>query len=78
MWHDNVTRYVNWQLCGKTELQRVDQWYKQAPERVVGNAGLKVLWDFKVCCDGLLKLEGRTSSSLKYQFRREEIGKLWN
>ena len=55
MWHDYVAWYVHWQLCGKAELQRADQWYKQAPERVVENAGLKVLWDFNEHCDGNVK-----------------------
>ena len=38
-----MARYVHWQLCGKAELERADQWHKHTPEQVV--------WDFNVQCD---------------------------
>ena len=53
--HDNVARYVHWQLCGKAELERADQWYKHTPEQVVENTGFKVLWDFNVQCDRMVE-----------------------
>jgi len=40
-----------WQLCGKTELERAEQWYKHTLGQVVENTGFKVLWDFNVQCD---------------------------
>ena len=33
--HDNVTRYIHWQLCGKCGLERANSWYEQKPEGVV-------------------------------------------
>ena len=40
-----------WQLCGKTELERAEQWYKHTLEQVVENTGFKVRWDFDIQCD---------------------------
>ena len=33
--HDNVARYIHWQLCGKCVLERANSWYEQKPEGVV-------------------------------------------
>ena len=44
--HDNVARYVHWQLCRKAEHERTEKWYKHTLERVVENEGFKVPWDF--------------------------------
>ena len=33
--HDNVARYIHWQLCGKCELERASNWYEQKPEGVL-------------------------------------------
>ena len=33
--HDNVARNIHWQLCGKCELERANNWYEQKPEGVV-------------------------------------------
>ena len=65
--HDNVARYVHWQLCGKAELERADQWYKHTPEQVVENTGIKfygISMYNVMMVEATLKLEGRTSSSL--------------
>ena len=53
--HDNVVRYVHWQLCGKAELERADKWYNHTLERVVENEGFKVMWDFNVQCDRMVE-----------------------
>ena len=50
-----MARYVHWQLCGKAELERADQWYKHTPEQVVENTDFKVLWDFNVQCDRMVE-----------------------
>ena len=49
---------MHWQLCGKTELEWEDQWYKHTPERVVENTGFKVLWDFNKQCDRMVEARG--------------------
>ena len=33
--HDNVVRYIHWQLCGKCGLERAKRWYEEKPEVVV-------------------------------------------
>ena len=33
--HDNVARYIHWQLCGKCGLERANSWFEQKPEGVV-------------------------------------------
>ena len=30
-----MARYIHWQLCGKCELERGNNWYEQKPEGVV-------------------------------------------
>ena len=47
--HDNVARYIHWQLCGKCE--RANSWYEQKPDGVVVSENFKILWDFTVQCD---------------------------
>ena len=49
--HDNVARYIHWQLCGKCGLERASSLYEQKPEGVVESENFKILWDFKVQCD---------------------------
>ena len=55
--HDSVARYIHWQLCGKCELERANNWYEQKPEGVVESENFKILWDFTVQCDR--KIEAR-------------------
>ena len=59
--HDNVTRYIHWQLCGKCELERANNWYEQKPKGVVESENFKILWDFILQCDR------------KIEVRRQEI-----
>ena len=49
--HDNVARYIHWQLCGKCGLERANNWYEQKPEGVVESENFKILWDFTIQCD---------------------------
>ena len=49
--HDNVARYVHWQLCGKCGLERANSWYEQKPERVVESESSTLLWNFTIQCD---------------------------
>ena len=55
--HDNVARYIHWQLCGKCGLERANSWYEQKPEGVVESENIEILWDFTVQCDR--KIEAR-------------------
>ena len=49
--HDNVARYIQWQLCGKCGLERAKRWYEEKPEVVVESENFKILWDFTIQCD---------------------------
>ena len=52
--HDNVARIVHWKLCGKYNLKRSEKWYEHAPEDVVENEEVKILWDV-IQCDREIK-----------------------
>ena len=53
--HDNVARIVHWKLCGKYNLKRSEKWYEHAPEDVVENEEVKILWDVMIQCDREIK-----------------------
>ena len=53
--HDNVARIVHWKLCGKYKLKRSEKWYEHAPEGVVENEEVKILWDVMIQCDREIK-----------------------
>ena len=55
--HDNVARYIHWQLCGKCGLERAKRWYEEKPEVEVESENFKILWDFTIQCDR--KIEAR-------------------
>ena len=56
--HDNVARYIHWQLCGKCELERANNWNEQKPEGVVESENFKILWNFTVKCDRKIEARG--------------------
>ena len=52
MWrHDKVGQAIHWKLCQKFSLPSKDKWYDHAPEGVMENDQVKVLWDFRVQTD---------------------------
>ena len=53
--HDNVTRYIHWQLCIKGGFERADRWYNQQPEAIIENENYKLLWDFTIQCDRMIE-----------------------
>ena len=53
--HDNVARYVHWQLCEKAGLERANKWYEHKPEGVMENVDFKILWDFMIQCDQMVE-----------------------
>ena len=56
--HDNVARYIHWQLRRKCGLKRANSWYQQKPEGVVESENFKILWDFTVQCDRKIEAWG--------------------
>ena len=53
--HDDVARYIHWQLCEKGGFERACKWYEQKPEGVLENEGYKLLWDFTIQCDRMVE-----------------------
>ena len=53
--HDNVARYIHWQLCIKGGFERADRWYNQQPEAIIENENYKLLWDFTIQCDRMIE-----------------------
>ena len=49
--HDNVARYIRWQLCGKCGLEKDNSWHEQKPEGVLESENFKILWGFTVQCE---------------------------
>ena len=46
--HNNVSRIVHWKLCRKYYLKRNEKWYEHAPEGIVENEDVKILWDHSI------------------------------
>ena len=69
--HDNVARYIHWQLCGKCGLERANNWYEQEPERVVESEKSTILWDFTIQCDR--KIEARRPDIVFIDKKEREV-----
>ena len=69
--HDNVARYIHWQLCGKCGLERASSWYEQKPEGVVESESFKILWDFPGQCDR--KIEARRPDIVFIDKKEREV-----
>ena len=52
---DNVARIVLCKLCGKYNVKRSEKWYEHAPEGVVENEEVKILWGGMIQCDREIK-----------------------
>ena len=53
--HGNVASIVHWKLCGKYSLKGREKWYEHAPEGVVENEEVKILWDVMIQCERKIK-----------------------
>ena len=53
--HDNVARIVHWKLCDKYNPKRSEKWYEHAPEGLVENEEVKILWDVVIQCNREIK-----------------------
>ena len=69
--HDNEARYIHWQLCGKCELKRANNWYEQKLEGVVESENFKILWDFTIQCDR--KIEARRPDIVFVDKKEREV-----
>ena len=69
--HDNVARYIRWQLCGKCGAKRATSWHEQKPEEVLESENFKILWDFTVQCDR--EIEARTPGIVFIDKKEREV-----
>ena len=53
--HDDVARYIHWQLCEKGGFERASNWYEQKPEGVLEHENYKLLCDFTIQCDRMVE-----------------------
>ena len=53
--HDSIARIVNWMLCSRHSIGRVDRWYEHHPEGVIESKSVKLLWDMTIQCDHYIK-----------------------
>ena len=69
--HDNVVRYIHWQLCGKYRLQRASSWYEQKPEEMVESKNFKIPWDFTA--QGDQRIEARRPDIFFVDKKKREV-----
>ena len=69
--HDNVARYIHWQLCGKCGVERANNCHEQKPERVAESENSKILWDFTIQCDR--KIEARRPDIVFIDRKEREV-----
>ena len=53
--YSNVARIVHWKLCWKYNLKRNEKWCEHAPEGIVENKEVKILWDVMIQWDREIK-----------------------
>lgn len=47
--HNEVARFIHWELCGKYGIPRIVKWHEHQPEGVLKSGEV-----IKVLCDGML------------------------
>ena len=53
--HDTVAKALHWSLCKKYQINCSDKWYEHHPEGVVENDKVKLLWDFGIRTDRVIR-----------------------
>ena len=53
--HDMVGKRVHWEVCRKFGVHVNKNWYEHEPEAVIENNQCKILWDFEVQTDHVIK-----------------------
>ena len=55
--HYNLGKIVHWKLARKSNFEAGDQWYEHEPESVLENEDYKILWDFSIQTDHVIKAQ---------------------
>lgn len=53
--HDSVAKALHWSLCKKHQLPCSNKWYEHQPEGVIENDQAKVLWDYGIRTDRVIR-----------------------
>ena len=53
--HDTVAKALHWSLCKKHQLSCSDKWYEHQPESVMENEKVKLLWDFDIRTEKVIR-----------------------
>ena len=53
--HDKVAANLHWSLCKQFGFERAQNWYEHRAEKVLENEDYKLLWDFDIKCDRMIK-----------------------
>ena len=53
--HDDVARYVHWQICQESGIESYDKWSEHKPEYVMESKDYKIYWDFMIQCDRVIE-----------------------
>ena len=53
--HDKVAKKIDWLLCKKSYLECNDKWYEHVYDTVLENKRSKILWDFPIQNDKIIK-----------------------
>ena len=53
--HDNLGKIVHWNLARKCNFEAGDKWYEHEPESVSASEDYKILWDFRIQIDHVIK-----------------------
>ena len=55
--NDNLGKIVHWKLARKCNFEAGDKWYEHEPESVLENEDYKILWDFSIQTDHVIKAQ---------------------
>ena len=52
---DKLAKVIHWDLCKKWGVQVTAKWYHHVPEKVTETDQVKILWDFNIQTDHVIK-----------------------
>ena len=58
--HDRVGKVIKWKLCKRLKFDHITKWYMHKPESVLENKVHKILWDFEIQTNHLIRWENQT------------------
>ena len=71
--HDRIAQVIHWQLWKAQDLEHMEKWYDNHPEKATENEKVKILWDMKIQTDKILD-QPRYALSFKFLDRKYSWG----